>query len=381
MLAGTYYLNPRFVRVDPVEMTTVPIGYVGVIVAYVGTKAIASDEAFKHGNIVKEGEKGVWGTPLDPGKYPINPHTHKVEPVPTTNIVLNWAEAKTESHKLDENLSTITVRSSDGFTFNLDVSQIIHISRNDAAKVIARFGNMRNLVTQVLEPLIGNYFRNGAQKYDIIDFLKGRSERQAEARRHIETAISAYNVQAVDTLIGDIVPPAELMKTLTDRKIAVQGEAEKTRQELERQKAEANTRADVVNAERRVLISGLDAESKIKKAEGDAKSKTINAEADATVLITVGEAEGKKIFAIGKSEADVLQLKVGAVGGQFYSGMEIARHLSNSQVPIVPEITAGGNANHGNSGMVDAFLGNLIASSMKANGEHKNDTTPSKEAK
>ena len=66
----------------------------------------------------------------------------------------------------------MTVRSSDGFTFNLDVSQIIHIPRNDAPKVIARFGNMPNLVTQVLEPTIGNYFRNAAQGSDAIDFLK-----------------------------------------------------------------------------------------------------------------------------------------------------------------------------------------------------------------
>ena len=72
-------------------MTTVPIGYVGVIVAYVGTKASTTDDSFKHGNIVLEGQKGVWGVPKAPGKYPINPHTHNVELVPTTNIVLNWA--------------------------------------------------------------------------------------------------------------------------------------------------------------------------------------------------------------------------------------------------------------------------------------------------
>ena len=105
----------------------------------------------------------MWVEPLDPGKYPINPYTHKVSNVPTANVVLNWATGKTEAHKLDANLSTITVRSADGFKFNLDVSQIIHIPRNDAPKVIARFGDMSALVTQVLEPTIGNYFRNAAQ--------------------------------------------------------------------------------------------------------------------------------------------------------------------------------------------------------------------------
>ncbi len=42
--------------------------------------------------------------------------------------------------------------SKDGFPFNLDVSQIIHIPANEAPKVIARFGSMTNLVSQVLEP-------------------------------------------------------------------------------------------------------------------------------------------------------------------------------------------------------------------------------------
>ena len=142
--------------------------------------------------------------------------------MPTANVVLNWATGKTEAHNLDKNLSTITVRSSDGFTFNLDVSQIIHIPRTEAPKVIARFGSMANLVTQVLEPTIGNYFRNAAQNSDVIDFLKQRSMRQNEAKESISAALAQYNVGAVDTLIGDITPPEELMKTLTDRKLAEQ---------------------------------------------------------------------------------------------------------------------------------------------------------------
>src|SRR5258707_12215536 len=126
----------------------------------------------------------------DPVNYPINPYAHRVEIVPTANVVLNWATGKTEAHNLDKNLSTITVRSSDGFTFNLDVSQIIHIPRTEAPKVIARFGSMANLVTQVLEPTIGNYFRNAAQNSDVIDFLKHRPKRQNEAKKRISQRLS-----------------------------------------------------------------------------------------------------------------------------------------------------------------------------------------------
>ena len=91
VLAGRYFINPRFATVEIQPMTQVPIATVGVVIAYVGMEGEdQSGEAFKHGNLVKKGQKGVWVDPLDPGKYPINPYTHKVEIVPTANIVLNW---------------------------------------------------------------------------------------------------------------------------------------------------------------------------------------------------------------------------------------------------------------------------------------------------
>ncbi|MDB5282679.1 MAG: band 7 protein, partial [Bacteroidota bacterium] len=172
MLAGSYNLNPWFVKVEEVKMTEIPIGYVGVVISYVGDEGPdLSGIEFKHGNIVAKGKKGVWAEPLGPGKYPVNPFIMRVELVPTTNLVLNWANLRSEAHMLDKNLSTITVRSKDGFPFNLDVSQIIHIPTTEAPKVIGRFGNMINLVSQVLEPTIGNYFRNSAQDSDVIAFL------------------------------------------------------------------------------------------------------------------------------------------------------------------------------------------------------------------
>src|SRR5207244_10975457 len=90
----------------------------------------------------------------------------------------------------------------------------------DAPKVISRVGSMQNLVDHVLQPIVGNYFRNSAQDYTVLDFLSARSRRQVEAAGHIREALAAYDVKAIDTLIGDIQPPAELLRTQTDRKIA-----------------------------------------------------------------------------------------------------------------------------------------------------------------
>ena len=384
ILAGRYFINPRFATVEMKPMTDVPIANVGVVIAYIGAEGKdVTGESFKHGNLVSRGEKGVWVDPLDPGKYPINPFTHKVELVPTANIVLNWATGKSEAHKLDEKLSTITVRSSDGFTFNLDVSQIIHVPRNDAPKVIARFGTMANLVTQVLEPTIGNYFRNAAQTSDVIEFLKQRSQRQAEARTSIATALTEYNVNAIDTLIGDITPPEALMKTLTDRKIAEQEQvtyktqqlAEETRKDLQQARAMADTQAKVVDSERSVAIADFAAQASVKRAEGDAKSriigaeaeaksKTINAEADGNVITTVGNAEAEKTKAVGTAEADVIKLKIDSMESGNYALVQVMQALAQNKVQLVPQIVAGGGGSQGGT-LVDVLLANLLRDNLK----------------
>jgi len=409
ILAGTYYLNPWFVLVEQVDMIYIPIGYVGVVNSFVGPEGKdTSGDSFKHGNIVNKNQKGVWDEPLDPGKHPVNIYTHAVEVVPTTNIVLNWANSRTEAHELDKNLSTITVRSSDGFTFNLDVSQIIHIPRNEAPKVIARFGNMKNLVSQVLEPTIANYFRNSAQKSDVIEFLANRVQRQTDAKDHISKVLSDYNVVGVDTLIGDIVPPEALMKTLTDRKLAeqerityeIQRNAQVERKEFESAKAGADMQPEVVKSTRQVEINTQLASSKVAIAKGEAESKTINAEADAkvktinakadaevkTVNATAdanatsvnGTAEAAKIKAIGLAEAEVTKQKTQAMGSEQYAIVRVAETLASNHIKLVPDILVSGKTGEGN-GMIDALIGNEMLKKLQAESEKQKDQPKKKD--
>jgi uncharacterized membrane protein YqiK len=409
VLAGTYYLNPWFVLVEQVDMIYIPIGYVGVVNSFVGPEGKdTSGDSFKHGNIVKKSQKGVWDEPLDPGKHPVNIYTHAVEVVPTTNIVLNWANSRTEAHELDKNLCTITVRSSDGFTFNLDVSQIIHIPRNEAPKVIARFGNMKNLVSQVLEPTIANYFRNSAQKSDVIEFLANRVQRQNDAKDHISQVLADYNVVGVDTLIGDIVPPEALMKTLTDRKLAeqekityeIQRNAQVERKEFESAKAGADMQPEVVKSTRTVEINTQVAASKVAVAKGEAEAKTINAEADAkvktinakadaevkTVNATAdanatqlnGTAEAGKIKAIGLAEAEVTKQKTQAMGSEQYAIVRVAETLASNGIKLVPDILVSGKTGEGN-GMIDALIGNEMLKKLQAESSKEQDQPKKKE--
>jgi uncharacterized membrane protein YqiK len=406
ILAGSYFLNPWFVKVESVKMTEIPIGYVGVVISYVGADGPdLSGVEFKHGNIVAKGNKGVWAEPFGPGKYPINPYILKVELVPTTNLVLNWANARSEAHQLDKNLSTITVRSKDGFPFNLDVAQIIHIPSTEAPKVIARFGNMVNLVSQVLEPTIGNYFRNSAQDSDVIAFLGTRKERQEAARQHIGTVLQQYNVIGVDTLIGDIVPPESLMKTLTDRKLAeeqkvtydTQMKAQETRQSLEKETAIADIQKEIVKADQGVLIAERIADASVKKATGDANSVRLqaNAEADRLKLLAGGEAEktrllakadaekiewlakadaekisltgnaeAEKILAVGKSSAESYKLAVEAMGGNNFTQLKVMEAIGQQHIKIMPDILIHGA--DGAAGPISGLLGLQLLEQVRA---------------
>ncbi len=416
ILAGSYYINPWAVQIEERLMTEVPIGHVGVVISYIGEYGQdMTGESFKHGNIVSRGFRGVWMEPLGPGKYPLNNYTMKVEIVPTTNLVLNWANARSEAHLLDKNLCTITVRSKDGFPFNLDVAQIIHIPATEAPKVIARFGSMNNLVSQVLEPTIGNYFRNSAQDSDVITFLTSRKERQEDARSHIRVVLEEYNVNAVDTLIGDIVPPEALMKTLTDRKIAQEEEktyatqriAQESRQGKERETAIADMQKEIVKAQQNVEIAQRTADSTVKKAEGDATSLKlqVNAEATATTMrataeaeatklragaqaeatklnasaeaeriAKTGNAEAEKILAIGKSTAEAYELQVKAMGGDNFTRYKITEEIGKNEIKIIPDIIiSGGNGTDGSlSGLMGLKLMEMMSDKKKNEGNQGN---------
>jgi uncharacterized membrane protein YqiK len=292
---------------------------------------------------VKVGDKGVWVEPLDPGKHPLNTRITKVELVPTTNIVINFTGRIRAEHGYDDNLQSLKLLSFDGFNYDLEVFQIIHIGALDAPKVISRLGSMQNVVDHVLRPIVGNYFRNSAQEYTILDFLTERSDRQAEAADYVRSALRSYDVQAVDTLIGLISPPPELMQTLTDRKLAeeqqktyeVQRLAQMQRQELVRETAMAEIQQDVVQAEQGVRISELQASAQVMQANGSAES----------------------IRVTGQAQAEAYRAGMEALGSQGYTALQLMQIIGDRNVRVVPDVSVTGGQG---SGLMDGLMGLLM---------------------
>lgn len=390
ILAGQWNLNPWFVSVKAVTMTNIPIGHVGVVTSYVGKAHLdISGEAFKHGDLVDVGHKGVWATPLYPGMHPINTDTNKVDLIPTTNVVLNWATNRNEAHQLDKNLSSITVRSKDGFSYNLDVSVVIHIGAKEAARVISRMGSMQGLISQVLEPTIGNYFRNSAQEFAALDFLKQRTEMQQKSAKFVAEALMHYDVEAVDTLIGDIVLPQELLSTQTQRKLAeemqktyeIQESSQKQKEALNRQTAITEQQSNLVVNEQNVKIATLQAEQAVRSAEGqtrvaeqqasqrvklaeaDAKSTILQADAMAQQISKTQLAEALGIEAKGRAQAEAYKVGVEAMGENNYTMLQTMEVVGRDHVKIIPDMIVGGsNGTSGDNGMglMNAFMAQIL---------------------
>ncbi|HXE53796.1 MAG TPA: hypothetical protein VN541_12310, partial [Tepidisphaeraceae bacterium] len=113
---GTYFINRWFATVEVIAKTIVPVGYVGVVVSYCGPlgKDVSGD-AFRHGERVSRGERGVWDKPFGPGKYPFNTYAGQMIMVPTTNFVLHWVTGKSESHQYDDQLQSIDLVTLDAY--------------------------------------------------------------------------------------------------------------------------------------------------------------------------------------------------------------------------------------------------------------------------
>ena len=225
---------------------------------------------------------------------------------------------------------------------------------------------MQNLVDHVLQPTVANYFRNSAQEVTVLEFLSARSQRQKEAFTNIRAAVEAYDVECIDTLIGDILPPAELMKTQTDRKIAdelrrtydMQREAQLKRQELERETAVANMQAEVVRSEQMVRITERNALATAEQAKGEAASVRLRAEAEAEATQLRGQAEASATRATGAAKAEAYTQGAVAVGADAYTAIQLASILGQHGVKLVPDVAVSGDGASG--GLASVLIGRML---------------------
>jgi uncharacterized membrane protein YqiK len=384
LVEGTYYINRLFATVEMIPKTVVEVGNVGVVVSYTGDVGVdISGEEYKHGEMVEQGSRGVWSTPLLPGKYAFNTYAGKVLTVPTTNIILKWNRGESGAHKLDENLSEISLITKDAFEPSLPLSVVVHIDYRQAPLVIQRFGDVKRLVEQTLDPMVSAYFKNVGQVRTLIQLIQERSVIQSLAGEQMREKFARYNLELEEVLIGTPASSAgdqkieQILTQLRARQIAEEQIETYNRQEKaavkERELREAESRA-------RQQQALTESEISITVQGNQGKADYQRALQQAATIRALAEAEAEKAARVGIAEAIATEEKVRAYGGpQFQVTQQVmnrfAEAIEKAGVDIVPNIVVGGSSGNGNgvsggSNLMEGLLAMLLSERMSttANG-------------
>src|SRR5206468_11197230 len=99
---------------------------------------------------------------------------------------------KVESHKYDESLKSIDLVTRDADEPLLPLSVVVHIDYQRAPSVIQRFGDVKKLITQTLDPMLSAYFRDIAHKKTMLELLHERDEIQNEARAELRARFREF---------------------------------------------------------------------------------------------------------------------------------------------------------------------------------------------
>ena len=415
LIDGTYFINRWFATVEMIPKTVVPIGYVGVVVSYIGRHGDdLSGKNFRHGEQVATGEKGVWEKSYGPGKYAFNRYAGSIILVPTTNFVLHWITGRSESHKYDESLRSIDLVTKDAYEPLLPLSVVVHIDYERAPSVIQRFGDVKKLITQTIDPMLSAFFRDVAHKKTMLELLHDRDKIQQEAREELRDKFRAFDIECVDVLIGkpSNAPGDDKIETLLEqlrqrqlsceqletferRKTAAEklqelkaAEAQAdmqtslTNAKVQAQIAEAQGEAELARARKQAQQTVVIADAALERSRREAEQKVLLAEADSQERVLAGRGESQKIMQIGLSEATVLTRKIRSFGDpRLYALQEVAEKFSTSQQPLVPErlfvsSSPSGDDSPLGSGMLGMLLQLLVAEKSGMQPIESTETTP-----
>src|SRR5262245_53839628 len=373
LVEGTYYINRLFATVEMIPKTVVEVGTVGVVVSYTGDIGVdISGEEYKHGEMVQQGSRGVWSTPLLPGKYAFNTYAGKVLMVPTTNIILKWNRNETGAHRLDENLSEISLITKDAFEPSLPLSVVIHIDYRQAPLVVQRFGDVKRLVEQTLDPMVSAYFKNVGQTRTLIQLIQERSVIQSLAGEQMREKFAHYNLELEEVLIGTPASSAgdqkieQILTQLRARQIAEEQIETYARQEKaavkERELREAESRA-------RQQQALTESEISITLQTNQGKADYQRSLQQAATIRALSEAEAEKAARIGIAQAIAIEEQVRAYGGpQFQVTQDVmnrfAEAIEKAGVNVVPQVVVGGGGEKGTttgSNLMEGLLAMLLS--------------------
>ncbi|MCH8005617.1 MAG: hypothetical protein IH888_05225 [Planctomycetes bacterium] len=340
---GKYRLNTKLFNVEKVLVTNVKKTTVGVIKSNVGMPS--PDVAATPDALVEQGQRGIWRQPRLPQKYYLNTKAYEVTMISTAKRVVQYAGSQRDGEQRE-----ITVRTSDGFDFPVDVRVEFEVTPQNAPLVVASFGDDGNDMLERLNSAVRAIFRNNAETVKALDYVNQRSLQETQSLMMLATEMTKVGVSVTAVRIAGVAEDGSLdtlLKTQTDRQIAdeevktfkQQQLAAEQRKELTRTEQEAEEERRLATATYEVQIAEQQKERRIIEAGAEAAAIRIRAEAQAEAYRVVAEQ-------IGPGNAALL---------------ELLKIVGEAGINITPRVMVSGKSNSsGQSSETTALIGTML---------------------
>jgi regulator of protease activity HflC (stomatin/prohibitin superfamily) len=370
LTAGKYRLNTELYRVRMVPVTEVEQGEVAVLKANFGKPPTLAVRGRAGQDVIDEsqlrlagpGEMGVRADVLPPGKYPLNVDAFAVAELWTTQMIAHFTKAHAGTPTFNkatgqvQNVSTeereITVRTSDGFTFPVDVRVEYVIEPRNAPIVVARLGDdegdrFRNALNSAVRAI----FRNNAEGVKALDYVQQRSHQESQSLQMLIDQMARFGVTITAVRIGDVGDEeslGNLLKTQTDRELAKQElitfqeqqKAAEEQKKLNKAKQESEEERRLATAAYAAKIAQETAKQKVTEAEGEAQAILVRARAQADAYQQIAQQ-------IGKTNAAML---------------ELLKIVGERNIQIAPRVMVIGDrgGSSGSNGETAALIGTML---------------------
>lgn len=417
---GRYRLNPYGYQIDLVDAVNVPIGYVGVVTGLSGNQS-------PPGQFAGPGDKGVRKDVLQPGLYYINPKelridvleiginqvsllgqdggvvttktqfTNLQQSVPMKQLsqrALDAQQEKRHDYMAKRSLSfnsynaerssddavesaeqpgqpaqlagavpkpvtkpisnavlnlnqVVEFPSRDGFEISLDMTVEFELLPENIAWIYQSYGDLPAVVDNIIMPQILSVSRLKGSAYRAKDFIvgAGREQFQKDLTETLAKTLDDKRIVIHNALIRHVNVPTEILDPIQQASIAVeQNLTNKEKQNTARKQAELNTETSLIEQRREQVVQETEKLKAEVRADQDKQVAEIQAETSkqvAEILASTAQKRAERTRTLGQAQAEVLKLiegakatglalKTAAIGDpKAYTLLEFANNLNN----------------------------------------------------
>ena len=391
---GQHRLNPHGYQVDIVDAISIPIGYVGVVTSLSGRQTTAAAFA-------GPGEKGVRQDILQPGLYYVNPKALQVDlleiglnqvsllgktggevitkaPMALQNVAMETLQQRALAEQMEKRLDYraqqqapaaasvarraapaepakpaapaapapapppdvshllslnqfVEFPSRDGFEISLDMTVEFEFPPEHIAWIYQSYGDLPAVVDKIIMPQILSVSRLKGSAYRARDFIvgEGREKFQNDLTEALARTIKEKRIIVHDALIRHVNVPMQILDPIQQASIAVEQDlTNKEKQNTARKQADLNTELGLVEQRRRQVAQETEKLKAEIQADQDKQVAQLQAEAlrqvadieKQTALVradktrTLGQAQASTIAWVEGEKARGFELKAAAFG-------------------------------------------------------------------